>query len=84
MPNKISEFLSTQWLISRLLALFVVLVLAFGGTLVYFAWGDLEQLKKVYELVVINTLAEPFVAIIAAYIVYVFGDKTLEYLKSRG
>lgn len=84
MPSSILEFVTGQRVVSGLLVILVVIVLVFGGVLIFFAWGDFKQLKSVYELVVINTLAKPFMAIIAAYVAYVFGESTVRLILSRG
>lgn len=51
----------------------VVAVFIFLLGLSLLKFEGLEEAKEIYELVVVDTLAEPFVGIIAAFVVYAFG-----------
>ena len=63
---------------------YLVVVAVFGIWLAAIASKDgFAALKDVYQLVVIDTLAESFVAIVAGFVAYTFGEFFAKVMNNR-
>jgi len=74
----------TKDFLFRVLTSLVAFVLLFGAILLLWSIKQgFAEVKAVYQLVVVDTLIEPFVAIVAAFIAYIFGRQASEVLNNR-
>ena len=74
----------TKEFVRNILVSIMVVVALFIGMLVLTAvTKGFENAKEIYQLVVVDTLVEPFVGIIAAFVAYTFGRNAAEVLHER-
>lgn len=68
------------YILRAIICVVAVLILALVITAIT---KGFEETKEIYQLVVVDTLVEPFVGIIAAFVVYTFGRNIARVLHER-